>query len=137
MLTLGDQIQTDDKRIRGAVREANWASLRRDLHGARIIITVGGLCLIALVILASEPSHDIGSVDGLIVGFNQADSKWPNPVRTVTVRLDDGRTVIVLANGSAAAPNSRVRLREIQHLGWWRRTTFRLDTPLQRTANDE
>ncbi len=135
MYAVADQARTDEKRMRAAVRKANWASLRDDLYRARVYIAVFGLLVIALVVFASEPSRDLGSVEGRIVAFNQADSRWPNPARTITVRLDDGRTAIVWTSGRALPPpNTRVRLRETEHLGWWRRTTFRLDrTPASET----
>ena len=135
MQPVSNQTRTDDKRMRAAVRQANWTSLQHDLYHARVYIAVGGVLALAIVVFASEPRRDVGSVDGRIVAFNQADSKWPDPARTITVRLDDGRTAIVWTRGRVLAPpNTRVRLRETQHLGWWRRTTFRLDRTIAREA---
>lgn len=130
---MSDQTRTDDKRMREAVRKANWAALRGDLYRARVYIVVGGLLAIALVVLASEPRRDVGSVEGRIIALSQADSRWPNPARTITVRLDDGRTATVWTSGRVLPRlETRVRLRETQHLGWWRRTTFRLDRTVSR-----
>lgn len=127
-MTVSDQTRTDDKRMWAAVRRADWLSLRRDFSRASVYIAIGGLLVFALVALALEPRRDVGTVEGRIVAFDQADSRWPNPARAIVVRLDDGRTAVAWVSGSVLPrPNMRVRLRETQHLGWWRRITFSLD----------
>ncbi len=125
---MGDQVRTENGRIRAAVRKAHAAACWRDFVRARVYILVGVLVVATVVVFASEPRREVGSVQGHVIAINQVDSRWPNPLRTITVRLDDGRTAVVSVRGGfPAEPNARVRLRETEHRGWWRRTTFRLD----------
>jgi hypothetical protein len=127
IVPVSDQ-RTDDKRMRTAVRRANWESIRGDLYRIRVPAAVIALLVIAVVAFGRGPRRDVGSVEGRIIAFNQTDSKRGNPPRLITVRLDDGRTVTAWTGGGLLPQlNTRVRLRETQHLGWWRRSTFRLD----------
>lgn len=117
--------RTQSSRLRYAIRRADWQSLRRDMGKAWVYLLVGVSVAGAMIAFASEPRRDLGLVQGRVTAFIQSDSKWPRPRRALTVRLDDGRTVVVHALGEFRVhSNERVTLREIQHLGWWRRTTF-------------
>ncbi|MBT9445144.1 MAG: hypothetical protein IV086_05555 [Hyphomonadaceae bacterium] len=104
------------------------SALWRDLVGARVLLLLGAGLLAALIALTFEPTRDAGTVHGRVTGFNQLESKYPRPVRLLSVKLDDGKLVWVRApNGVLPAPNARVRLVRHEHLGLWRRTTFQFE----------
>ena len=120
-------MRTDDDRISKAVGLAQWQALQKDIAGARLLISMVALLLGALIALELETRRDAGVVYGRIVAMNLAESKWPNPPGGVTVKLDDGRTVVVLITGDVVnSRDTRVCLHEMKRSGFWKRSTFKL-----------
>ena len=120
-------MRTDDDRISKAVGLAQWQALQKDIAGARLLISMAALVLGTLIALGSETSRDAGVVYGRVIAMNLAESKWPNPPSGVTVKLDDGRTVVVLTRGGVVnSRDTRVCLHEMKRSGFWKRSTFEL-----------
>jgi hypothetical protein len=112
--------RTDDKRLWRAISIAHVVAHKRDLMTLAVVALLVVAGLAALSVFAFEPRRLVRIVTGEVTTLNQNEHEWGTSGH-VTVRLDDGRTVVVHGR---ARPQARIRLAETEHLGMWRRTTF-------------